>query len=211
MAKGNNSYQIDAEKFLNRKERKQLLKATKDKADLDLLNGRKTWVVRYMLIDLAFYSGLRGAELADLQIGDFTLTGSTHNLIVRKGKGDKKRTVYIDKELVKHLKEYITMKRTTFNEETKNDSPLFEGRNGNHVQPITLMKSFKIAIKNAGIAEHYSIHSARHTYATYLLQDCKNLKYVQKQLGHSNISMTALYSDIAHEESAKLAEMITRD
>ena len=211
MAKGNNSYQIDAEKFLNRKERKQLLKTTKEKADLDLMYGRRSWVVRFMLIDLAMYSGLRVAELADLKIGDLTLSGSTPNLVVRRGKGDKKRTVYIDKELVKHLKDFIALKRTTFNEETNDESPLFAGRNGNHVQPITLMKSFKVAIENADLPEHYSIHSARHTYATYLLQDCKNLKYVQKQLGHSNISMTALYSDIAHEESAKLADMITRD
>lgn len=211
MTKGNNSYQIDAEKFLNRAERKQLLKATKEKADLDLLKGRQSWVARYMLVDLALYSGLRVAELADLKIGDLTLTGSTPNLIVRKGKGDKKRTVYIDKELVKHLKEYITYKRTTLKEDINDDSPLFTGRGGKNVQPITLMKSFQVATKHAGLPKHYSIHSARHTYATYLLQDCKNLKYVQKQLGHANISMTALYSDIAPEENSKLAEMITRD
>ena len=210
MKKGN-SYQIDAEKFLNRAERKQLLKATKEKADLDLLKGRQSWVVRYMLVDLALYSGLRVAELADLKIGDLTLTGSTPNLIVRKGKGDKKRSVYIDKELVKHLKEYITYKRTTLKEDINDDSPLFTGRGGKNAQPITLMKSFQVATKHAGLPKHYSIHSARHTYATYLLQDSKNLKYVQRQLGHSNISMTALYADIAPEENAKLAEMISRD
>lgn len=211
MKKDGNSYQIDAEKFLDREQRKKLLKATKEKADLDLMYGRRTWIVRYMLLDLALYSGLRVSELADLKIADLTLTGSTPSLIVRKGKGSKKRIVYIDKELVKHLKKFIELKLTTFDEKISDESPLFTGRNGAHVQPITLMKSFKVAAKNAGLPSSYSIHCTRHTYATYLLQDCSNLRYVQKQLGHSNISMTALYADIAPEENSKLAQMISRD
>jgi site-specific recombinase XerD len=73
------------------------------------------------------------------------------------------------------------------------------------------MKSFKRAVIEAGLPGHYSIHSARHTYAAYLLHDTGNLRYTQKQLGHSNIGMTALYADVLPEENCKLANMIRRD
>jgi integrase len=54
----------------------------------------------------------------------------------------------------------------------------------------------------------YSIHSARHTYGTHLYHATKNLRYVQKQLGHSNITMTSIYADILPSENGKLANMI---
>jgi site-specific recombinase XerD len=91
------------------------------------------------------------------------------------------------------------------------ESPLFTGRDGKHSPPITLMKSFKQAIEVAGLPDRYSIHKARHTYATYLLHDTGNLRYVMQQLGHSDISMTTLYANILPEENGHLANKILRD
>jgi len=127
---------------------------------------------------------------------------------VRKGKRGKKRDVYLDKILVKHLKSFITWKKKTMGESVEVDSPLFTGRNRGHCAVITLMKSFKRAIEESGLPLHYSIHSARHTYATFLLHATNNLRYVQKQLGHSKISMTALYADVLPSENGSLANMI---
>jgi len=205
------NYVIDPEKFLDRDERKQLLKTCRDRAELDLLHGRRSWVVRYMLLDLALFSGLRVAEIAALRIGDLYLKVKQPHLIVRNGKGSKKRAVYLDSFLVKHLRDFIQKKQTTLGEPIEPDTPLFTGRNGDHCQPMTLMKSFKRAIDEAGLPSNYSIHSARHTYATFLLHDTKNLRYVQRQLGHVNISMTALYSGILPEENGALANQIVRD
>jgi site-specific recombinase XerD len=88
------------------------------------------------------------------------------------------------------------------------NSPLFTGRNEGHCAVITLMKSFKRAIEDSHLPLHFSIHSARHTYATFLLHATKNLRYVQKQLGHSKISMTALYADVLPSENGSLANKI---
>jgi integrase/recombinase XerD len=164
-----------------------------------------------MLIDLALYSGLRVAEIAALKIGDLTLQQNDPYLIVRHGKGNKKRIVYIDQKLCKHLKEFITYKSKTIIQSVDEDSPLFAGRKGEHSPPITLMKSFKKAIEAAKLPERYSIHKARHTYATFLLHDTQNLRYVMQQLGHSDISMTALYANILPEEIGLLANKIKRD
>ncbi|MEX0999736.1 MAG: tyrosine-type recombinase/integrase [Thermodesulfobacteriota bacterium] len=202
------SYNIDREKILDRDQRSKLLKTCRDKADLDLLHGRETWVKRYMLVDLALFSGLRVAEIANLKIGDIELTTKDPYLIVRKGKRGKKRDVYLDKELVNHLKTFIAWKKKTMSESVEADSPLFTGRNGKHCAAITLMKSFKRAIEESHLPSHYSIHSARHTYATFLLHATNNLRYVQKQLGHSKISMTVLYADVLPSENGNLANKI---
>ena len=202
------NYSIDREKILDLEQRTKLIKTCKDKAELDILHGRETWVRRYMLVDLALFTGLRVAEIANLTIGDINIKTKDPYLIVSKGKRGKKRDVYLDKELVRHIKAFITWKKKTMREEVKDNSPLFTGRDGKHCAAITLMKSFKRAIEDSNLPSHFSIHSARHTYATFLLHATNNLRYVQKQLGHSKISMTALYADVLPSENGNLANKI---
>jgi site-specific recombinase XerD len=205
------NYIITPEDFMSRKERQQLMKICKEHSELDLIKGRQTWPIRYMLVDLALYSGFRVSEMAALKVGDLVFNESDPFIIVRHGKGNKKRTVYIDQKLAKHLKEFINYKAKTLNQAVDMESPLFSGRDGKHSPPITLMKSFKQAIEVAGLPDRYSIHKARHTYATYLLHDTGNLRYVMQQLGHSDISMTTLYANILPEENGHLANKILRD
>ena len=204
-------YVLTPEDFLSRKERHTLIKTCKEHSDLDLMNGRMIWPVRWMLIDLALYSGLRVSEIASLKIRDIKTQEPDPHLIVRHGKGNRKRTVYLDEKLSKHLQWFIDYKRKTLHQSTLPEDPLFAGRKGDHSPPITLMKSFKQAIKAAGLREELSIHRCRHTYATFLLHDTGNLRYVQQQLGHSDISITSLYADILPEENGKLANKIVRD
>jgi len=202
------SYNIDREKILDHDQRSKLLKTCRDKAELDLLHGRETWIKRYMLVNLVLFTGLRVSEIANLTIGDIELNTKDPYLIVRNGKRGKKRDVYLDKELVRHLKNFISWKKKTMCESVEMNSPLFTGRNEGHCAVITLMKSFKRAIEESYLPLHFSIHSARHTYATFLLHATNNLRYVQKQLGHSKISMTALYADVLPSENGNLANMI---
>ncbi len=204
-------YTVDREKILDRNERSKLLRVCKEKAELDLLHGRKVWPVRYMLVDLALYTGLRVAEIAALRVGDLNLAAKDPYLVVRNGKGSKKRDVYMDKALAKHLREFITYKKKVSREDVSEDAPFFSGRNGRQPPPVTLRKSFKRALAEAGLPDHYSIHCARHTYATYLLHDTGNMRYVQKQLGHARIDTTAVYADILPEENGVLANKIIRD
>ncbi|MEE9174828.1 MAG: tyrosine-type recombinase/integrase, partial [Thermodesulfobacteriota bacterium] len=122
------TYNIDREKILDHDQRSKLLKTCKDKAELDLLHGRETWIKRYMLVNLVLFTGLRVSEIANLKIGDIELNTKDPYLIVRNGKRGKKRDVYLDKELVRHLKNFISWKKKTMGEEVENDSPLFIGR-----------------------------------------------------------------------------------
>ena len=205
-----NRYVITRDKFMSIKETKTLLKVCRKKADTDLKESRNTWINRYMLIHLALHSGLRVSEIANLKIGDLHFNGKENYLIVQCGKRGKKRDVYIDTEIMKHLQNYVKIKKDLWKEPTENDSPLFSGRGGKHYTTTALEISFKKAIEKAGLPKTYSIHSSRHTYATFLLAKSRNIRFVQKQLGHASMSMTSLYADVLPEMNQRLAEAILK-
>jgi len=204
-----NGYAITRDKFLSVKEKKALLRVCKRKASMDTRADRATWITRYMLIHLALHSGLRVSEIAALKIEDLRFNGKENYLVVQCGKRGKKRDVYIDQELVKHLQNYIETKRK-WGEAIDPDSPLFAGRAGEHYTTTALEISFKKAIREAKLPERYSIHSSRHTYATLLMAKTNNIRFVQKQLGHASIAMTSLYADILPEMNQTLAETILK-
>jgi site-specific recombinase XerD len=198
-------WQITRDKFLSKEERNQLIKATEEKAIVDLAKGRSTWIRRWMVVDLALFSGLRVFEIAALTIGDLSLSGSEKLLYVRKGKGDKSGYVTIDRALAKHLKEFIAWKKAA-GESTTPEAPLLTGSGGKHYSTRALREHFKEALRKAGLPEHYSIHSARHTFATYLLAESNNLRLVQKQLRHSSPGVTAVYADVTPEDISAAME-----
>lgn len=205
-------YSITRDKFLSSDEVKVLLKTCEERAIVDLQKGRSTWVKRSFLVHLALFTGLRVSEIANLRVGDLFLKGvSDMYLIVHHGKGDKKRTVYIDRNTVKIIRKYVDYKKKVEKSSTEASAPLLAIKNNKIFKKYSttgLYLSFKKAILTAGLPSHYSIHSARHTYATILLAKSNNLRFVQKQLGHASLNMTALYADILPELSQNLANKI---
>ena len=201
-------YKIDRHKFFDKDERRSILTYAETKAAEDKQHGRTTWIVRWMLVDLAMYTGLRVSEIAALKLKDIDLKAADPYIRVREGKGAKDRDVYLRDQLTEHLRKFIDSKGER-NESTASDAPLFSGRSG-HYTPTALTISFKKAVRQTpGLRDDLSIHSARHTYATFLYSDTKNLRFVQQQLGHSDISMTQLYVGILPEENGRLANMIS--
>jgi integrase len=163
-----------------------------------------TWPIRYMLVHLALNSGLRVSEIAKLKIQDVKLSIKSPYIFVRNGKRGKSRDVYIDRELTKHLQEFILQKKN-WNQFTEPEAPLFSGHGGQHSTTTALYISFKQAVREAGLRNDLTIHSARHGYATLLYYKTKDLRAVQKQLGHSSLNMTSLYADIMPEENGEIA------
>jgi site-specific recombinase XerD len=128
-----------------------------------------------LLIELAYNSGLRREELANLKISDILV--SEKALIVRKGKGQKDRTVPIPSRIVRLLEKHI-----------KNLGP---SDNIFNVKPVAISDKISRIAKKAGVNIH--THSLRHGYATRLLEKGANIKAVQELLGHSRISTTETY------------------
>ncbi len=211
-------YQITRDKFFEIKQRNRILKSSDEHAELDRMKGRTTWPVRRILVRLAFFTGLRVQEIANLKIKDLNFDFEDPYIFVRRGKGGKSREVYILPELVKALKGFIKEKRS-WGQRTDPEAPILSGRGGKHFTSTALTLSFRQAViksglpwvpgrKEKGDQLNLSIHSARHTYASILYARCKNLKYVQRQLGHSSVIMTSLYANVMPEDNGRLIRMM---
>ncbi len=185
------SWLITPEKYLKEEEIKRLFRVVSDAAELAELKGQFLAVRDHCLLALAFGTGLRAGEIADLKIEDLHLDYGESSLVVQKGKGSKKGVVRIGAQLKAHLKRYIKYR--------KSDSPyLLTSSRGDKLTVSGVQKVFKKWYKKAGLSSHYSAHSARHSMAVALLKSSgNNLRLVQKQLLHASIVTTTVYADVA--------------
>ena len=188
------TWELDPRKFLTRKETLQLLAA----AGVIRTEAWLQVTVRdHFIVDLGLSTGLRVMEIAALKCGDLDLEARVPCLLVREGKGSKKRRVFFNDKFKKHCKEYLAWKQDV-GESTEVDQPLLlSTRTGGHLTTRAIQKAFKRCAKKANLSSHYSIHCLRHSYASFLYKASNwNLRLVQKQLGHARISTTQVYADV---------------
>ncbi len=142
---------------------------------------------RTMLL-LALNTGLRRSEISDLKLEDVHTT----SLIVRRGKGDKSRVVFLDANTRKVISDYLTRRNNQ-------SSPyLFTTRSGK----ITSKYMGKVALsitEKTGI--HFSWHKCRHTYAKNLLRSGVDLETIRIMLGHENLGTTQIYTVLGADEA----------
>jgi site-specific recombinase XerD len=116
-----------------------------------------------------------------------------------KRKTRKSETLAIGRDFVEHLREFMEWK-IRVGQPTGTTGALFVGQRG----PLSrqgLQQIWKRAIRLAALSPELSIQSSRHTVAVHLLQKTRNLRQVQKQIGHASPSTTAnLYADISFED-----------
>jgi len=189
---------MDRVKYMSKAETKQLRQSAEARAYLDDSKGRVGGALAWMLVDTALSTGLRVSELASLKVKDINFKRGCLTVTRLKKKKKKKcpETLAISKELTKHLQSYIESGTNRAN------GMLFVGKRGT-LSAQGLQQIWKASIKRAGLPKELSIHSARHTIAVHLLKKTKNLRQVQKQLGHSSPATTAnMYADVSFEDMA---------
>jgi len=198
---GQIAWHLDRTKYLDEHELRKLLKTAAEEMRNNQNSGKKTTVRDWFLITVATETGLRVQEIADLNCGDLVLQYTQPYVVVRNGKGGKRRIVHIRDEFRKKAEQFLSWKQTA-GECTGTDDPLFN-TNGNHTSKRALQKAYKRSLASAGItqAKGIGIHSLRHTYASFLLKASNaNLRLVQDQLGHSSITTTQVYAHIFNPE-----------
>ena len=193
---------ITPDKYLSETEVQRLVRTCTDAARLARAKGNWIAVRDWMLIDLALNTGLRVAELSHLQVRDLHLQYGEKSLTVRHGKGGKQRVVKYSSGLKTHLKDYLASR--------PGESPyVFPSSRQERMTRSAMQKVFKKWAQRAGLPEHYSIHSLRHTYATRLYKASEyNLRLVQKQLGHSCPSVTSVYADALDADVEEAVEKL---
>lgn len=187
---------MDRRKYLDADEVKRLRTVSQAAHVLALQKGKPKPTVRWMLVDLALSTGLRVSELAriktchvDLKRGILTVYRSKKRKLVPE-------SLNIDTGLVAHLREYLDWRTLAGIE---NENLLVGERGALKAQGLELI--WKRAVAEAGLPAEYTIHKARHTLAVHLLKKTRNLRQVQRQLGHSSPIVTAnTYADVTDED-----------
>ncbi|AQQ71435.1 Tyrosine recombinase XerC [Limihaloglobus sulfuriphilus] len=192
-----NDWVLEPNKYMDKAEADILLSTVARRAKKYRQKGLYFGIRDYFAIHLAMMTGLRVQEIADLKCGDLFLDGHLCSVIVRCGKGSKKRIVYFNGEFKDHCLEYLDWK-AQMGESLEPEAPLIVSRStGGHMSTRGLQRMFKRNAQRAGLKSCYSIHCLRHTYACFLLKAGDwNLRLVQKQLGHARISTTQVYADV---------------
>jgi integrase/recombinase XerD len=168
--------------------------------------GRKKPVRDWGILHVALDAGLRVSEICDLQIRDIILDSAHASVIVRDGKGGKKRGVRMGSALRLHLEEYIAWKESV-GESTAGRAPLFVSSRKGALTRTAVYRIFRDHADAVGIPKRFSIHSCRHTYASLLYRASDfNLRLVQKQLGHRSIQTTQIYADVLNEDAVVAVE-----
>ena len=200
---------MDPGKFLTREEANKLLDIVRRRANAAIARGQKVAVRDCFIVDMALSTGLRVAEIAHLKCGDIFLKGPVCSLLVRRGKGGKKRLVRFNGSFKRHYEEYIRWKQSVGEPLGPGDPLLLSSNSDGHMTTRALQKAFKRSAARAGLAGHYSIHCLRHTYACELYRASGyNLRLVQKQLGHSCISTTQVYADVMEPDMQRALERL---
>lgn len=139
-----------------------------------------------LMISLAYGAGLRVSEIINLRVADIDVDGLS--LIVREGKGGKDRISILPDKLSSELRNMMAGKT--------GDEYLFESERGGKLTTRTAQAVFAKSLGLAGIKKSATFHSLRHSFATHLLENGVDVRYIQKLLGHASITTTQLYTKV---------------
>lgn len=162
-----------------------------------LLNGVRNIKHRCML-SLIYSCGLRAGELIDLRITDID---SKRMLIhVKQAKGRKDRVVPLAQSVLELLRTYYLDYRPK--------EYLFNGEGSLQYSYTSLRVIFRKAVDGAGIRKPCTLHTLRHSFATHLLEQGVNLRYIQDLLGHSSPNTTMIYTHVSRDACRKIISPI---
>ena len=172
-------------KALSHVEIEQILKPLATAAPADLCDQA--------ILELAYASGLRLAELCDLRLEQLHLEAGFVTVI---GKGNKERVVPVGKFAVAALNRYLTVARPQL-VRPKTPAAVFLTRRGTAFARITMWLRITNRVKKVGLERNITPHMLRHSFATHLLEHGADLRVIQELLGHSSISTTEVYTHVA--------------
>lgn len=143
-----------------------------------------------VVISMLYGSGLRIGELLNLELKDFDF--KRNQLHIRGAKGRKDRYSTIAQALHPMLKNYYqTYKPKVY---------FIENPSGGTYSPASVRSFLKRSCKLAGIRKEITPHSLRHCYATHLLENGTDIRYIQELLGHSRPETTMIYTQVTKKD-----------
>ncbi len=151
------------------------------------------------IFELMFATGARVAEICTLHSENVDLSG---NSVRFYGKGSKERIIPIENfAVLSILKKY----RSMFEKEISASGYFFVNKLGGRMTEQSVRNMINTYCKLCGVEMHITPHMFRHSFATLLLEEDVDIRYIQRMLGHSSITTTQIYT---HVTSAKQKEIL---
>lgn len=146
------------------------------------------------VIELLFATGMRISELCSLKPMDIDL--QSNNILIY-GKGAKERILQIgNPEVLAALTEY----KDTFEKDIDASGFFFVNRLQHRLSDQSVRYMINHYAELAGIEQHITPHMFRHSFATLLLEQDVDIRYIQRMLGHSSISTTEIYTHVSNSK-----------
>jgi len=149
------------------------------------------------IIEVLYGCGLRVSELIDLKISNINFQ---ERYIKVFGKGNKIRFVPLADYTATLLLSYISETRSKIRISKRYEDTLFLNSRGTSMSRVIVFLIIKELTDKAGVSKKISPHTFRHSFATHLLQNGADLRYIQEMLGHSSITTTEIYTHLKTEE-----------
>ena len=150
------------------------------------------------MLELLYSSGLRLAELIDLNLGDVDM----HDATVRvTGKGNKDRIVPVGRHALKALRQWGSTRGELAGAD---ETALFVSNRGTRISARSVQTRVKHWAKRQGIDTNVYPHLFRHSFATHVLESSHDLRGVQELLGHANIATTQVYTHLDFQHLAQI-------
>lgn len=141
-----------------------------------------------ILLSLSYGAGLRVSEVVALKVQDLDISELT--IHIKQAKGQKDRISVVPEKLVDDLRSLVAGKA--------NNDFIFESERGGRLSTRTAQKVFEKALKVSRVKKDATFHSLRHSFATHLLENGIDIRYVQELLGHQNIRTTQRYTHVTN-------------
>lgn len=153
-----------------------------------------------LIIQLAYGCGLRVSETVALRTKDIDF--DRHVLMVRWWKWNKDRQIPLPNSLYDDLQSLLSIKEAS--------SFIFESERWGMLTTTTLQKIFHQWCRRIGIKKDVTFHSLRHSFATHLLEQGTDIRYVQTLLGHANIRTTQIYTHVMQPALDRIVSPLDR-
>ncbi len=148
-----------------------------------------------VILMLIYSAGLRVSEASTIKLRDIDFNRNT--IHIKNAKGRKDRITILSSRFKPHLFNYI--------KKYKPKEWLFEGEEpGSHISIRSIQRIFKSALIKSNIIIDASIHSLRHSFATHLLENGTDIRYIQELLGHSSTKTTMIYTKVTGNAIRKI-------
>ncbi|MGH1334801.1 MAG: tyrosine-type recombinase/integrase, partial [Aureispira sp.] len=164
--------------------------------DFNLIKNKKHKTV----ISCLYSAGLRISEVIQLELQDIDSSRMVIN--IKGAKGYKDREVMLSEKLLILLRVYY-----------KDYHPkqwLFEGDHNKPYSATSIRNVFKKALQQAGITKKATVHTLRHSFATHLLENGTDIRYIQALLGHNSIKTTQQYTHLLTTHRASIKSPLDR-